>query len=66
MMVLKLSDLGVWYAESMYTFLEMNDVLPHKQNWCRRKSRGTKDQLLIDMLVLKDCKKDTQISPWTG
>ena len=44
-------------AENMYTFLEMNDVLPHEQKGCRRKSRGTKDQLLIDKLVLKDCKK---------
>ena len=44
-------------AESMYTFLEVNDVLPHEQKGCRRKSRGTKDQLLIDKLVLKDCKK---------
>ena len=24
---------------------------------CRRKSRGTKDQLLIDKIILKDCKK---------
>ena len=24
---------------------------------CRRKSRGTKDQLLIDKIILKDCKE---------
>ena len=44
-------------AENMYTFLEMNDGLPHEQKGCRRKSKGTKDQLLIDNLILKDCKK---------
>ena len=44
-------------AESMYTFLEWKDVLPNEQKGCRRKTRGTKDQLLIDKLVLKDCKK---------
>ena len=35
----------------------MNDVLPHEQNGCEKKLRGTKDQLLIDKLVLKHCKK---------
>ena len=44
-------------CESMYTFLEWKDVLPNEQKGCRRKTRGTKDQLLIDKLVLKDCKK---------
>ena len=28
-----------------------------KQKGCRRKSRGTKDQLLIDKVILQDCKK---------
>ena len=31
--------------------------MPEEQKGCRRKSRGTKDQLLIDKTVLKDCKK---------
>ncbi|CAB3978867.1 Hypothetical predicted protein [Paramuricea clavata] len=44
-------------AESMYIFLEMNDVLPNEQKGCRRKTRGTKNQLLIDKLVLRDCKR---------
>ena len=33
-------------AESIYGFLEGNMVLPNEQKGCRRKSRGTKDQLL--------------------
>ena len=38
-------------AESMYTFLEMNDVLSNEQKGCRRKTRGTKDQLLIERQI---------------
>ena len=31
--------------------------LPEEQKGCKRGSRGTKDQLLIDITVLKDCRK---------
>ena len=39
----------------MYTHLE--GILPEEQQECRRRSRGTKDQLLIDKAILEDCKK---------
>ena len=42
-------------AESMYGYLERNNILPEEQKGCRRKSRGTKDQLLIDKVILQDC-----------
>ena len=42
-------------AESVYTFLDEN-ILPEEQKRCRRESRGTKDQLLIDRMVLQHCK----------
>ena len=32
-------------------------ILPEEQKGCRRGSRGTRDQLLIDKTVLKDCRK---------
>ena len=35
-------------AESIYNFLDVNDKLPVEQKGCKKKSRGTKDQLLID------------------
>ena len=38
------------------TFLEENEMLPVAQKGCRRKSRGTKDQLLIDKAILEDSK----------
>ena len=42
-------------AEVMYEYLE--EILPEKQKGRRRRSRGTKDQLLIDKAILKDCKR---------
>ena len=32
-------------AESIYNFLDVNDKLPVEQKGCRKKSRGTKDQI---------------------
>ena len=42
---------------SVYKYLEMYNLLPVEQKGCRRNSRGTKDQLLMDKTVLNDCKK---------
>ena len=44
-------------AEEMHNYLEGENLLPNEQKGCKRKSRGTKDQLLIDKTVLKDCRK---------
>ena len=44
-------------AEEMHDYLEQENLLPEEQKGCRRGSRRTKDQLLIDKTVLKDCKK---------
>ena len=44
-------------AEKMYSHLERETVLPSEQKGCRKGSCGTKDQLLIDKTVLRDCKK---------
>ena len=44
-------------AEEMYNYLEPEKILPEEQKRFERGSRGTKDQLLIDKTVLKDCKK---------
>ena len=35
-------------AEDMYNYLEQEKLFPGEQKGCRRGSRGTKDQLLID------------------
>ena len=47
-------------AEEMYNYLEREEILPEEQKGCRRGSRGTKDQLLIDKTVLKNCRKRHQ------
>ena len=44
-------------AESIYNFLDMNEKLPVQQKGCRKESRGTKDELLIDKTILRDCRK---------
>ena len=44
-------------AESMYEYLERNNILPEEQKGFRRKSRGTKDHFFIDKIILQDCKK---------
>ena len=38
-----------------YKHLEENNLLPDEQKGCRRRSRGTKDQLLIDKMVIRNC-----------
>ena len=43
--------------EAMYNYLEREQILPEEQKGCKRGSRGTKDQLLIDKTFLKDCRK---------
>ena len=44
-------------SEDMYCLMKNENLLPEEQKGCRRKSRGTKDQLLIDKTILKDCRK---------
>ena len=44
-------------ANSVYEYLEMYNLLPVEQKGCRRNSSRIKDQLLIDEMVLNDCKK---------
>ena len=48
--------LGV-IAEEMNDYLEEEKLLPEEHKGCRRGNRGTKDQLLTDKTMLKDCKK---------
>ena len=45
------------FADKVYDHLLNNNVLPDEQKGCRRKSRGTKDQLLIDKAVLREAKR---------
>ena len=44
-------------SEDTYCFMENENLLAEEQKGCSRKSRGTKDQLLIDKTILKDCRK---------
>ena len=42
-------------ADEIYSHLEENDLLPEEQKGSCRNSRGTKDQLLTDNAVMKNC-----------
>ena len=44
------------FADRVYSHLLDNQLLPEEQKGCRKKSRGTKDQLLIDKKILKEAK----------
>ena len=44
-------------SDSLYEYLDSSGILPVEQKGCRRYSRGTKDQLLIDKLIIKNCKR---------
>ena len=44
-------------SERLYNHLEESDTIPHRQKGCRRKCRGTKDQLLIDKMVMMNSKR---------
>ena len=44
-------------AEELYKHLEDTNSLPWEQKRCKEGSRSTKDQLLTDKMMVKDCKK---------
>ena len=43
-------------TERMYVYLENNSILPNEQKGCKRNSYGCKDQLLIDRMILENCR----------
>ena len=45
------------FAEKIYDHLQANSLLPDEQKGCRKRSRGTKDQLLIDREVLREARR---------
>ena len=42
----------------MYEFLDINNIFPDEQKGCKRGSYGCKDQLLIDKMILENCKNN--------
>ena len=43
-------------ANEIYCFLVSEEILPKEQKGCRRKSKGTGDQLYIDKMILQEVK----------
>ena len=44
-------------TERGYTHILKNDIIPEEQRGCTRNSHGCKDQLLINKMIIEDCKK---------
>ena len=44
-------------GEMLYHHLERNGLLTDEQKGCRKGSQGTKDQLLVDKAILKNCRR---------
>ena len=44
-------------TDKLYEHITNQDLLAEEQKWCRRGSRGTKGQLLVDKAVIKNCKR---------
>ena len=45
------------FSEHLYSFLEEEKILPEEKKGCKRKSRGSKDQILLGKAVLRNCKR---------
>ena len=44
-------------SNAIYDHLSDKGLIPWEQKGCKRKSRGTKDQLLIDKMIMKHAKR---------
>ena len=44
-------------SQEIYQHLEQQNLLPDAQKGCRKTSRGTKDQLLIDKMIIRNSKR---------
>ena len=49
-------------SERLYNCLEDTNTIPHQQKDCRWKCRGTRDQLLIDKMVMMNKGRKTNLS----
>jgi len=44
-------------ANKLYNHLENQSMIGNEQLGCRRKRRGSKEHLMMDKIILNDCKK---------
>jgi len=53
-------------SDVMYEFDVESDYVPIEQKGCKKKTRGAKDQLLIDKVILRDSKRKHRMWLWHG
>ena len=44
-------------SEKIYDHLEAEQLFPEEQKGCRKGSRGTREHLLVDKMVMRNCKR---------
>ena len=44
-------------VDQIYTYMEERELFPDEQKGCKRKARGTQEQLIIDKTIIKNCKR---------
>ena len=45
------------FSAAMYGHLSCQELMPNEQKGCRKNCRGTKNQLLTDQAILKNCRR---------
>jgi len=62
-----IQDVHRYHSRQHYERLDKKDLLPVKQKGRRKNTRGTKDKLLIDKILQKNCRRrHTNFNiPWT-
>ena len=53
-------------AEKIIDHLFQNMLLPNEQKDCKKETKGTTDQLLIDKAILPNCRRTCKGLQWTG
>ena len=48
-------------ADEIYGFLENEEILTEEKKGCRRKSKGTGDQVYIDKMLLQEVKRRKKV-----
>ena len=51
-------------SEKIYDHLEAEQLFPEEQKGCRKGSRGTKEHLLVDKMVMGNCKRRKTNLAW--
>ena len=52
-LIIVIKNISWMLAEDIYRHMEVKELLPWKQKGSRKRNRATKDQVMIDKLIVK-------------